>query len=82
MEKRQSCLEAKLESKLDRMMEVIRGSIANELGHVNKSFTEGDNSIPLGIVLDDGKGAAKQVPDCTVKNHLSNEKRDGKFFIL
>ena len=90
LETRQSCMEelqarmderqSHLESKLDQMMDVITRGIENERGDVNTSFTEEENSIPLGIVLDNHTAA--QVPNSTVDTHLSNENRNGKCFIF
>ena len=76
MEERQS----HLESKLDRMMQIMTEGVANtERGDINSSFIEEDNSIPLGIVLDDNKGTTTQIPNCTVATHIADGNRIGKF---
>ena len=76
MEERQS----HIESKLDRMMQIMTEGVANtERGDINSSFIEEDNSIPLGIVLDDNKGTTTQIPNCTVATHIADGNRIGKF---
>ena len=65
----------KLETKLDRIMQMLEGACTSDQGEVNTSFTEEETSISLNVVAKNGADTILRCPNENIDNQYEDTKK-------